>query len=495
MRAVLALMLLSMGSFSVNAACTSPTGIAGTVRYDTYYKVLQYCTNTNWQNLGRSNAGGPSGSCAGPAGSEGTVYFNSNTNVLEYCNGSAWVNMGSSNPGASGSCTSPTGVRGSIFYNSATTKLEYCNGSTWINAANWIAPDSTPDAYTFNNLTGQATSTVVSSAIIQITGINIAVSVTATGASSQIQVCNDAACSSVATAWTTSANLTNGQYLQVRQTTSASGGALTTATINVGSGTTSWTATTSSCAAQGNTKVYLTTSGNWTVPASICTITVDCIGGGANGVGNSIVTGGVGGGGGAFSRKNSLTVTPGASIPYTVGGVGADTNFNSGSCLAKGASGQTGGQAASGAGDIKVSGGNGGSGGVDLSLKGKGCGGGGGGGGAGGPNGAGVAGSNGGDSDGTAGGVGGSGGRGDSTSGGTGGGANTAGNAGTEYSSSPTYGSGGGGGGGTGSVGASGGNNGASAGTYGAGGGGGGASKVSTSSGGAGAQGLIVITY
>lgn len=172
-------------------------------------------------------------------------------------------------------------------------------------------------------------------------------------------------------------------------------------------------------------RIFLTTpgAGSWTVPADCTSATIECIGGGGNG---AIANSGIrGGGGGAYSKKNSLTLTPGASINYQVGGVAQDSWFQSTSVvLAKGGTNGAssvngiGGQASAGVGDVKYSGGNG------PKY---------GGGGAAGPYG------NGGDGDYT-GGVGG---------GGYGGAGApsvyTNGGNGTEWSSSPAYGSGGGG--------------------------------------------------
>lgn len=206
--------------------------------------------------------------------------------------------------------------------------------------------------------------------------------------------------------------------------------------------------------------VFLTSGSSWTVPADCTSINwVDCIGAGGDGLLVSLAV--QGGGGGAYARKNTISVAPGASIAYQVG-TGVDTVFGGTSlasciCGAQAASGRTAGTAAASVGDVKYSGGTG------HAVYG-------GGGGAGGPNGAGqnASGYPGGD--------------GDAGSGGAGGAKGVAGGAGTEYDAS--HGSGGGGGG----------NNvngsGIPGGLY---GGGGGARASGTV--GPGAQGLIVINY
>lgn len=294
----------------------------------------------------------------------------------------------------------------------------------------------------------------------------------------------------------------------------------------------------------GATTIYLTSGTSWIVPSdwNSSDNTIEVIGGGANGVAGSTGgtgttggmpsgsggSGGAGGGGGAYSKSTNVTLSPGVSVTYAVGGVSSDSYLcsSTSNCAsisgtavivgAKGASGTSGGAAASGVGGTKYNGGNGASG-SSGSATGN-CNGGAGGAGGGGGGAAGLhgAGSNG-----------------SGSSGGTGDAGNTAAGAnGTQWSAS--YGSGGGAAGGTtGGTGGSGDctsykNNGSSGaagsagGTYGAGGsggkGGGGGSAGYTvtiscdkwgctydyiaggsggtgGSSGAGRQGLIVITY
>lgn len=291
------------------------------------------------------------------------------------------------------------------------------------------------------------------------------------------------------------------------------------------------------------TQIFLTGSGNWTVPSDVPVggVIVECIGAGGNGGTASTTSPGRGGGGGAYAKTSSLTFTPGASIPYVVGtgGSGTATNFNSGQLIA--AAGANGSSTAAGAGGttgastgtVKYAGGGGGSaanacsgggGGGSGSSGGTGragasgagnatnCGGGGGGAAGGGE--VGVAGTsagggNGGEAaDSSAGGTGSTditvdGGAGSSGSGGGGGyaadadgSAGGAGGAGTEYNDgSGTAGAGGGGGGGGGDSALVIGGAGGAGGAYGAGGGGGGRATGTPGTGGAGGAGIIVITY
>lgn len=284
-------------------------------------------------------------------------------------------------------------------------------------------------------------------------------------------------------------------------------------------------------------RIFLTNTSQtqWTVPAdwNSSNNTIEVIGGGAGGNGGAV--GSVyGGGGGAYSKIANLTLTPGASVTYRIGSGGAsgnpstaggDTFFNrtagsantcadTSSVCAKGGSGSssgTGGDAASGIGTVKYSGGNGGLNSTNA---------GGGGGGAAGPRGNGG---NGGSST-SSGGPGGGGGGGGSNAAdntlttGTNGGNNYVGYGAGIRGSPGTNGFGGGGGGGGDSHadGGDGGNGTEWGSSYGSGGGGGaaghdfsgafpsgglyggggaGKGNDANGSGGAGAQGLVVITY
>lgn len=242
--------------------------------------------------------------------------------------------------------------------------------------------------------------------------------------------------------------------------------------------------------------IYLDTagSGTWTVPSDWYSAqnTIEAIGGGAGG-GTLAATSSArgGGGGGAYSANTNMTLTPGATVYYTVGSgggsltAGGDTWFNTTAnsaptssaygILAKGgaistsaSSGGAGGASGSGIGVTRNSGGAGGK--AQTSCTTNGCSGGGGGG-AGGPNGAGKAGGGGPSSS--------------SVRGGGGGGAAENGVAGSSSSSAT---GGAGGNSNAGSGGGSGGTSGVNGGTGATGGGGGGGygSAASPTSGGAG---------
>ena len=134
------------------------------------------------------------------------------------------------------------------------------------------------------------------------------------------------------------------------------------------------------------TVVYLPVgTASWAVPLDCNLIdSVDCYASGGSGAVTAYNTsnGPTGGGGGAFSRKNNIPVTPGSAIGCSIGvggaGVststggaangnpGGDTNFG-GLCYAQGGrggnvstAGGAGGDASAGIGDVRYSGGRGG---------------------------------------------------------------------------------------------------------------------------------------
>ncbi len=112
------------------------------------------------------------------------------------------------------------------------------------------AIDTSPLAATFPGLYQQATSSTVSSAIVQIqghSGVSISIGDLGTNSSPEYRTCNDATCTSVSFNWTSSANtLSTGQWVQMRLTT-ATGIHLKRARLTTGSTTHDWFASTGTC--------------------------------------------------------------------------------------------------------------------------------------------------------------------------------------------------------------------------------------------------------
>ena len=106
---------------SVYAACTSPAGNEGDLRWDSGN--LKYCLGSNsWRTV--------SGTASSGACTNGTIQMNGS--ALEFCRSSTWrsVRGTGGNPGATGtgSCGSQTGE---FYYDTGRDFYVFCNGSAW----------------------------------------------------------------------------------------------------------------------------------------------------------------------------------------------------------------------------------------------------------------------------------------------------------------------------------------------------------------------------
>ncbi len=90
-------------------ACSSPSGSAGDMTYNTDYHMLQWCDGYSWNAVSRPVAGAGGGGCTVPAGSEGQLMYNTGTNVLQYCDGTSWVGVGMSSNAMSPGNVMPDG--------------------------------------------------------------------------------------------------------------------------------------------------------------------------------------------------------------------------------------------------------------------------------------------------------------------------------------------------------------------------------------------------
>jgi hypothetical protein len=206
--------------------------------------------NTSWATI-----------TATPGGSNGQIQFNGSSSFagdsnMNWDNTNKRLGVGTAAPAAaidttgevkvgnSGASCSATN-KGAIRYNNTTNVLEFCNGTGWnlVQAAACTDPD--PAAIAFTNEANATASTLYTSDIKQVTGINCSVPVQISGQGSpQYQICSDASCTTVVQGWTSSpSSVTTGQYLQTRLTTDTVGGAMFQATIIVGSGASVWSVT------------------------------------------------------------------------------------------------------------------------------------------------------------------------------------------------------------------------------------------------------------
>lgn len=181
-------------------------------------------------------------------------------------NGGAWGTSGNITAGQTlglrltSSATPATAITATVTVGGVT--------DTW--SVTTLAADTTPTAFDFTpNVTGANPSTLTAAAnTVTIAGINTAAPVTISGAGAEFSIAGGA--------WGTTGNITNGQTLNVRLTSSAAFSTAITATVNVGGVTDTWSVTTraaNTCIAAS--KTWLTN----------CTATVTAAAHGANGTG------------------------------------------------------------------------------------------------------------------------------------------------------------------------------------------------------------------
>jgi hypothetical protein len=148
--------------------------------------------------------------------------------------------------GAAVSLTCDASIEGMIRYNSTKKCVEVCDATAWTCPVASACGDETADAFVFTDLANQAENTLVLSNIVQINGIACAVSAQVGGdGSPNLRVCSDSGCSTILQDWTTFATVEDGNYVQLRMTTAAAGGAVHAASFYVGANYDHWTTTSS----------------------------------------------------------------------------------------------------------------------------------------------------------------------------------------------------------------------------------------------------------
>lgn len=105
--------------------------------------------------------------------------------------------------------------------------------------------DDTPDAFAFTDQTGVELSTLTESDNVQITGINVETDISISGdGTPEYRICGDVTCSAAPAYTATAGTIDNGQYVQLRLTSSADFETLNSATLTVGGATDQWDVTT-----------------------------------------------------------------------------------------------------------------------------------------------------------------------------------------------------------------------------------------------------------
>lgn len=184
--------------------------------------------------------------CTSPAGVAATMDYFPAENVYKFCNGTDWISMSAGGSGGvlpvvdiAGRTALPSPAEGTLIWNTESVQQEiFLNGNWFDMSGLQLTGDTTPDAFTFTNLTGQALNTQVTSNSISISGIEIATPVSVTGdGSPQVRINSGS--------WVTNGTINNGETLEVRLTSANSVTTLRSATVDVGGVTYQWDVTTS----------------------------------------------------------------------------------------------------------------------------------------------------------------------------------------------------------------------------------------------------------
>lgn len=193
---------------------------------------------------------GGGGACNQSLASDGSVgQQQAYNNGLYTClSGGTWTPealiVGSvSQDGTALACSSTTA--GGMRYNSSSGIVQVCDGTSWQSLFASTC-DNAPALPVFADQTNLATSSLTSSNIVLVTGMdaacNATVGISGTGGSPQYRVCSDAACSTVTTNWTNANNsiAMQGKYIQLRATSSASVATSFAITLSIGSVSSIW---------------------------------------------------------------------------------------------------------------------------------------------------------------------------------------------------------------------------------------------------------------
>lgn len=137
---------------------------------------------------------------------------------------------------------------GGLRWSSANNTVEMCDGTSWQKIAASTC-DSAPAFFAFTDQNSLGTSSLYSSNIVAVTGMDAACAATV-GVSGQgtpeYRVCSTSNCSSVAINWTTANNSVamQGKYIQLRATTAGTAGTAYTITASIGPVSSDWNITT-----------------------------------------------------------------------------------------------------------------------------------------------------------------------------------------------------------------------------------------------------------
>lgn len=256
----------NMTNLKINNGALADVTLTAPVAFTSYSMVLPTTKGTSGQVLTTDGAAPANLSWTtvntAPAGVNGQIQFNSSGSLgasanLNWDNINSRLGVGIGAPAtklevsgsvkvADGGESCSAATKGTIRYNNTTSTLEYCNSSSWVSVQTAACSDATPNVFTFSDQANVVISTLTTSDIIQISGINCNVPVSISGLGTPaFRTCSDSGCSSVLQDWTTgTSSISSGQYIQIRQTSDSAGGAIDQVTVIVGSSASVWSVAT-----------------------------------------------------------------------------------------------------------------------------------------------------------------------------------------------------------------------------------------------------------
>lgn len=222
---------------------------AGTMRYEAAQKVVQFCDGTSWQEVGASPA--ISGPFTAVTGANLSTVVTSNAITVSgfagtrtaTATGGAILLVNGAPQGATANVSAGNTVALQVTSSSSYDTAVNVGFSVTSIVTNWSvttrSQDTSPNAFSFADLTNQSVDTVVISNAVTVSGFDNPVTASVSGLGTpEIQIAGGA--------WMTSGAIGTGQTLRVRIRTSANYGSAHAASIAVGSYSTNWTVTTNS---------------------------------------------------------------------------------------------------------------------------------------------------------------------------------------------------------------------------------------------------------
>ncbi len=216
------------------------------IQYGNYQSYGSISTSTININLPGDDAPDRTGQGGGPGGGGGGYDGSAGTLITSYVE----VVSGTEIPLQTNDLDATGGNGGGAFYN--TTYCTVLGGGTVSGQGaacgesgavyiEYSQQDITPDPFAFSTYDGATIQEQVSSDIVQITGITgtVAVSVASPGFTSQIRICTGSSAASCG-GWQASAQIANGEYVQVRATTGNQFFTTYTVGVTVGDSTANW---------------------------------------------------------------------------------------------------------------------------------------------------------------------------------------------------------------------------------------------------------------